>query len=315
MAQKYELYKHIRFSTEVEEARWDEQSNTWKTKVNRLGAKDAEFGKSYTITSEFLVSGVGQLNIPKYPEIPGLDSFKGKTIHSARWDWEYDLRGKKIGIIGTGATAAQIIPEISKVCSSLTVFQRTPNWVVPRLDKPISPTKQAVFRYVPFARRRYRAALMDFRESWFDCVFTPNSDFNAMLMASANAHKDSQLPGEKYTKLREQLQPHYAIGCKRVIISDDYYPAFTRDNVLLQTAKIEAITPNGVAAEGGIDHEFDVIVLATGFKTTQFMYPMKIYGAGGKPIEDIWSNGASAYLGMTIPELPNFAMLYGEWVL
>jgi len=312
IAQKHELYKHIRFSTEVEEARWDEQSNTWKTKVNRLGAKDAEFGKDYTITSEFLVSGVGQLNTPKYPDIPGLDSFKGKIIHSARWDWEYDLRNKRIGIVGNGASAAQIIPELAKVCEKLTIFQRTPNWVVPRQDKPISTTKQAVFKYVPFVRRRYRAALMDFRESWFDCVFTPDSDFNTMLMMTANDHKDSQLSGEKYAKLREQLQPSYAIGCKRVIISDDYYPTYTRNNVLLETSKIESITTNGVAAERGQDHDFDVIVLATGFKTTQFMYPIKVYGVGGKSIEDIWANGASAYLGMTIPEMPNFAMLYGQ---
>ena len=311
IAQKYELYKHIRFSTEVEEARWDEQSNTWQTKVNRLGAKDAEFGAAYTITSDFLVSGVGQLNIPKYPDITGLDTFTGKTIHSARWDWEHDLRDKKIGIIGNGATAAQIIPEIAKVCKSLTIFQRTPNWVVPRDDKPISSTKQAAFKYVPFIRRRYRAALMDFRESWFDCVFTPDSAFNTMLMTAANTHKDNQLPGEKYAKLREQLQPHYAIGCKRVILSDDYYPSFTRDNVVLETSKIESITPKGVAVERGVEHEFDVLVLATGFKTTQFMFPIKIYGAGGQPIEDIWANGATAYLGMTVPEIPNFAMLYG----
>lgn len=306
------MYKHIRFSTEVEEARWDEQSNTWKTKVNRLGSKDAEFGKDYTITSDFLVSGVGQLNIPRYPDIDGLESFEGKTIHSARWDWDYDLRDKKIGIIGNGATSAQIIPEIAKVCKNLTVFQRTPNWAVPRLDNPISPTMRAVFKYAPFIRRRYRAALMDFRESFFDCVFTTESDVHQMLRDMANEHIATQLPGEKYAKLREQLQPHYAIGCKRVMMTDDYFPTFTRNNVFLETTKIDSITPNGVAVEGGKNHEFDLLVLATGFKTTQFMYPIKIYGAGGKSIEDIWSNGASAYLGMTVPEMPNFAMLYGK---
>jgi cation diffusion facilitator CzcD-associated flavoprotein CzcO len=142
--------RHIRFNTAVEEARWDDETNTWKTKIVRLDAKDSEFGKEYTITSDFLVSAVGQLNVPKYPDIQGLDSFKGKSMHSARWDWDYDVRDKNIGIIGNGASAAQIIPEVAKVCKSLTVFQRTPSWVIPRDDRPISATKRAMFNYVPF---------------------------------------------------------------------------------------------------------------------------------------------------------------------
>ena len=141
------------------------------------------------MTSDFLVSAVGQLNVPKYPDIQGLDSFKGKLMHSARWDWDYDLRDKRIGIIGNGATAAQIIPEIAKVCKSLTIFQRTPNWVIPRDDKPISPTIQAIFKYVPFARRRYRAAMMDFRESFFDVIFDVKSPLHEFMMSASKEHK------------------------------------------------------------------------------------------------------------------------------
>ncbi|KAL5316140.1 hypothetical protein ACEPPN_017018 [Leptodophora sp. 'Broadleaf-Isolate-01'] len=311
LAHKYQLYRHIRFNSSVEEARWDETSYTWKTKIARRGSKDSEFGEDYTVTSDFLVSGVGQLNVPKYPDIQGVDSFSGKLMHSARWDWDYDLRDKKIGIIGNGATAAQIIPEIAKVCKSLTVFQRTPNWVIPRDDKPITPMRQAVYKYVPFARRRYRAGLMDFRESFFEVVFDVKSPVHEFMMSASKSHMEAQLPGEKYAKLREQLQPHYAVGCKRVIITDDYFPVFTKPNVLLETTPIQEITPNGVKVEGGKDHDFDLLVLATGFKTTQFMYPIKIYGLSGKSIEDIWSSGASAYLGMTVPTLPNFSMLYG----
>ncbi|KAF4626482.1 hypothetical protein G7Y89_g11676 [Cudoniella acicularis] len=207
VAHKYQLYRHIRFNTSVEEARWDDSSNTWHTKLMRLGSKDAEFGEEYTITSNFLVSAVGQLNVPKFPDIKGLDSFQGKPMHSARWDWDYDIRDKKVGIIGNGATAAQIIPEVAK--------------------------------------RAYER------------------------------------------------------------------PTFARENVLLETAAIQKITPNGVIVDGEKEHEFDVLILATGFKTTQFMYPIKIYGADGKSIEDRWSSGASAYLGMTIPSMPNFSMLYG----
>ncbi len=233
-------------------------------------------------------------------------------MHSARWDWDYDLRDKKIGIIGNGATAAQIIPEIAKVCKSLTVFQRTPNWVIPRDDKPISSIKQAIFKYVPFARRRYRAALMDFRESFFDIIFDTKSPMHEFLMSASKDHMAAQLPGEKYADLREKLQPHYAIGCKRVIITDDYFPTFARPNVVLETEPIKEITPRGVRVESGQEHDFDLLVLATGFKTTQFMYPIKIYGSDGKSIEDVWASGASAYLGMTVPSLPNFSMLYGN---
>ena len=283
LAHKYQLYKHIRFNSSVEEARWDETTYTWKTKIARLGSKDSEFGQSYTVTSDFLVSGVGQLNVPKYPDIQGIDSFSGKLMHSARWDWDYDLTNKKIGIIGNGATAAQIIPEIAKVCKGLTVFQRTPNWVIPRDDKPITPMRQAAYKYLPFVRRRYRAGLMDFRESFFDVVFDVKSPVHDFMMSVSKNHMEAQLPGEKYAKLREQLQPHYAVGCKRVIITDDYFPTFTRPNVLLETTPIQEITSNGIKIEGGKEHEFDLLVLATGFKTTQFMFPIKIYGSNGCP--------------------------------
>jgi len=311
IAHKYQLYRHIRFNTAVEESRWDDSTNTWKTKTIRLGSKDAEFGETYTITSDFLVSGVGQLNIPKLPDIKGLDSFQGRIMHSARWDWDYDLCNKRIGIIGNGATAAQIIPEIAKVSKSLTVFQRTPNWVIPREDRAISPTMQAIFNYVPFIRRRYRAAMMDFRESSFDAVVDPQSSMHDLIVSASEDLINKQLPGDKYAELREQLKPHYAVGCKRIIVTDDYFPTFTLPNVTLETSPITEIKPKGINVHSGQEHQFDLVILATGFKTTQFMYPIKIYGSDGKSINDLWASSASAYLGMTIPSLPNFSMLYG----
>lgn len=309
---KYQLYRHIRFNTIVSSATWNEETGKWESKIERQGSKDAEFGQSYTITSDFVVSAVGQLNIPKYPDIEGLDSFQGKTMHSARWDWDFDLRGKRIGIIGNGATSAQIIPEIAKVASKLTVFQRTPNWVIPREDKEITPIRQAMYKYIPFVRRRYRAGLMDFREGFFDAVFDTKSAMHDYIASWSKEHMAAQLLGEQYADLRQKLQPKYAVGCKRVIISDDYFPSFTRTNVLLETTPIERITERGVAVQGGQEHEFDLLILATGFKTTQFMYPIKIHGKDGKSIEQIWADGAAAYLGMTVPELPNFSMLYGK---
>ncbi|EEH35855.2 hypothetical protein PAAG_00178 [Paracoccidioides lutzii Pb01] len=152
VAEKYKLFRFIRFNSAVEEARWDDKTRKWKTAIKvGLGSKDAEFIDHYTIISDFLVSAVGQLNSPSYPSIPGIEDFHGKMIHTARWDWTYDLKGKRIAVIGNGATAAQIIPEIAPDAAQLTVFQRTPNWVVPRLDTAIWKPAQILFKYFPLA--------------------------------------------------------------------------------------------------------------------------------------------------------------------
>jgi len=311
VALKHELYRHIRFNSSVDEARWDDDNQKWRTVVTRLGGKEAEIGRSYTIISDFLVSAVGQLNVPKYPDIPGLDSFAGKVMHSARWDWDYDVRAKRVGIIGTGATAAQIIPEIAQSCKSLVVCQRTPAWVMPRHDAPISPTMRNVYKYVPLVRKRYRASLMDFRENVFDAAFDPESSKHDFITSIARQHMLNQLPGDHNADRREKLTPDYPFSCKRIIVSDDYFPAMKRDRVSLETGTISEITPTGISVGDGVHHEIDLLILATGFRTTQFMYPIRIFGAGGYSLGEAWANGASAYLGITVQNLPNFGMLYG----
>lgn len=295
----------------MDEARWDDTHNKWRTRIKRIGGKEAEIGESYTINSDFLVSAVGQLNEPHYPEVPGLDIFNGKIMHSARWDWDYSLRGKRVGIIGTGATAAQIIPEITPQCSQLVVFQRTPAWVMPRHDHAISPTRQAIYKYVPFVRKRYRASLMDVRESIFDAAFDPSSAKHSLVTNVSHNHMHTQLTGDCCTSLSEKLTPKYPFSCKRIIVSDDYYPALTKPNVFLETTAISQVTPTGITMANGTHHELDCIILATGFRTTKFLYPIRIYGSGGHSLSEAWENGASAYLGITVPSLPNFAMLYG----
>lgn len=311
MAHKYQLYRHIRFNSSVDEARWDDENYKWRIKVSRMGGKEAEIGQSYTLSSDFLVSAVGQLNVPKYPNIRGLDSFAGKAMHSARWDWDYDLRGKRIGIIGTGATAAQIIPEIVQSCQSLVVFQRTPAWVMPRHDHLISPFRQKVYKYVPLVRKRYRASLMDFRETIFSASFDPKSSKHNAVTNVSKQHMLSQLPGDSNMVLRDRLTPDYPFSCKRIIVSDDYYPAMTRNGVILETRPISEITPSGVKMEGNEHHDLDILIFATGFRTTQFMYPMQVYGTGNHSLQKAWSDGASAYIGITVQNLPNFGMLYG----
>ncbi|CAF9929277.1 MAG: hypothetical protein ALECFALPRED_004289 [Alectoria fallacina] len=311
VAHKYQLYRHIRFSSAVDEARWDDKNNKWQTKIKRIGGKEAEIGDFYTVSSDFLVSAVGQLNEPHYPNLPNINAFNGKVMHSARWDWDYGLQGKRVGIIGTGATAAQIIPEIRPQCSQLVVFQRTPAWVMPRHDHPISGTRQAIYKYIYFARRRYRAGLMDFRESVFDAAFDPTSTKHSTVSNVSQSHLHSQLTGDRYTSLSEKLTPKYPFSCKRIIVSDDYYPALAQPNVFLETTAISEVTPTGITMANGTHHELDCIILATGFRTTKFLYPIRIYGSGGHSLSDAWEKGASAYLGITVPSLPNFGILYG----
>jgi cation diffusion facilitator CzcD-associated flavoprotein CzcO len=309
VAAKWNLYRYARFNTAVEKAIWHDEEKRWKVSIKVLGGKDSEYSSGYTITSDYLVSGMGQLNEPNYPNIPGLDSFEGKVMHSARWDWTYSLEGKRIGIIGNGATAAQAIPELVKVAESLVVFQRTPNWVVPRMDRAITPFRQNLYSAVPPVRQLYRAALMDFRESLHESISKPGSQ-TAML--TEQAHKmlmEAQLPNRP--DLWEKLTPNYPTGCKRVIISDDIFPALGLPNVTLETNSIEEITPKGVKAKDKEEYEFDLIVLATGFRTVDFMYPLRITGRNGRSISDIWNGHARALYGVAVEDLPNFGMLYG----
>jgi cation diffusion facilitator CzcD-associated flavoprotein CzcO len=308
VAQKWQLYRHIRFNTSVEEAIWDESTKKWHTKVRVTGGKEAEIHESYTLTSNVVASGVGQLNVPAYPDIPDLDSFKGKKMHSARWDRTYSLEGKRVGIIGSGATAVQIIPEVAKVVKSLTVFQRQPNWVIPRQDSPVSPTWQAIYKYAPLVRTRKRAAQMDFRESFFDALI-PDSPMAQFLQQACKDMMRAQLPDQP--ELWEKLTPHYPLGCKRVLITDDYFSTLNQPHVSLETDTIDHITEDGVAMKNGQTHHFDVLVLATGFRTVEFLYPIKVTGRNGAKIQDIWAKGAKAYYGVGVRDLPNFFVLYG----
>jgi cation diffusion facilitator CzcD-associated flavoprotein CzcO len=308
VAHKYELYRYIRFNTVVDSAVWSEADKKWKTAVSVTGGKDSEFGSTYTITSDFLISAVGQLNVPKLPDIPGLADFKGRLMHSARWDWSYNLEGKKIAVIGNGATAAQIIPEVAKVAGKLVVHQRTPNWVIPRMDAPIAPWKRTMFKYLPPTRWRYRAEMMDYREKLHDAIFDNQSPMARVVEGMSKDLMHSQLKGRE--DLWEKLQPKYKVGCKRVIISDDYFPVFQRDNVHLETGKIEKITKNGIQVDGK-EEEYDLIILATGFRTVEFMHPIEITGLAGRTLASIWAKGGRALYCMMVESLPNFAMLYG----
>ncbi|KAJ5158713.1 uncharacterized protein N7500_008364 [Penicillium coprophilum] len=309
VAEKYGLYKHIRFNSTVEEARWDDIKFKWKTKVLISGQKDSEFFSSYVLNSDLLVSAVGQLNSPRTPEIPGLGDFQGKMMHSARWDWSYDMTGKRIAIIGNGATAVQIAPEVARVASHLTIYQRTPNWIVPRLDQPVSTLQKALFRLFPPLHWRKRALQMGVREDSYVAITDGNSPLAHYIRTLGTDAMKSQLPDRP--ELWDTLTPTYAPGCKRIIGSDDYYPTLARENVHLETRGITGITESGIEVDEEDEQEYDLIILATGFKTADFMHPIRIYGSNGRSLEDIWKNGATAFNGVAVEDLPNFGMFYG----
>ncbi|XP_014557842.1 hypothetical protein COCVIDRAFT_96061 [Bipolaris victoriae FI3] len=309
VARKYNLYKYIRFNTAAEAATWDDSKNRWRVDVNVIGSKDAEFASGYSIECDFLVSAVGQLNQPRYPDIPGLQDFKGKVMHSARWDWSHTLEGKRVGIIGNGATAAQIIPDILPQISSLTVYQRSPNWVIPRLDSPISDFRRALQRYVPPVSWRIRSMMMDFRESFYDAVSNNQSPMAKDVRAACKGMMEKQIPNRP--DLWEKLTPDYNPGCKRVIISDDFFPALASPKTQLETTKIRRVTESGIELEDGTHHDHDTIVLATGFRTLEFLHPIHVTGTQNRGLSSIWKGGAYALYGTSVPSLPNFGMFYG----
>ncbi|KAK7192712.1 hypothetical protein PSPO01_01420 [Paraphaeosphaeria sporulosa] len=316
VAQDFQLLQHFRFNTSVVDAKWDDEAKKWKVHVKTApGSKEAEYNPEYEIKADFLVSAVGQLNVPQWPDIQGIETFNGKKMHSARWDWSYDLANKKIALVGNGCTAVQILPEIAKVAKHVTVFQRTPNWVVPRLDAPVSKTWRNIYRYVPGVMARKRAALMDFRELTHGFVASADSDVSKMFMSMTKEMLQNQLPNRP--DLHKKLIPKYQLGCKRIIISDDYFPALGQDNVTLETRSIDHIEGNSVKvanADGEIvsaQDDYDLLVCATGFKTVDFMHPIQLYGKNGRHIGDIWKDGAKAFYGITVEDMPNFGMLYG----
>ena len=310
VAEKFGLYRHIRFNSTVDEARWDDDALKWRLRVSVSGVKDSQFVNGYDMETDFLVSAVGQLNVPREPDIDGLHNFSGKMMHSARWDWSYDLKGKRIAVIGNGATAAQIVPEVAKDASQLTVYQRTPNWVIPRSDRSVTAFEKTLFAYLPPLRWAKRSLQMDLREYFHSAVVSTDSSIAQQLREGCVKAIKEQLPNKP--ELWDKLVPNYSPGCKRVQLTDDYYPALARDNVDLETRRISRITETGIETEdSGDTQEFDLIVLATGFRTVEFMFPIEVYGAHGRSLSDIWKGGAMAYNGVTVEDLPNFAMLYG----
>ncbi len=292
----YGLRPHIRFHHEVLEAAWDHAGRRWRVRTNR--------GE---LTCDVLVTGTGPLSDPSIPDIPGLDSFQGKVFHSARWDPDYDLRDRRVAVAGTGASAIQFVPQIQPRVASLTLFQRTPPWIMPRGDRNIGAFEQRLYRTVPGLQRLVRAGIYCGRES-----LVPGFAVNPRLLKAAEliarAHLRRQVPDPV---LRARLTPDYTIGCKRILISNDYLPALLMPNVDLVTSGLVQAGADWVQAADGTRRVVDAVIFGTGFHVTDMPIAARIRGREGRTLADVWSGGAQAHRGTTVAGFPNLFMLVG----
>lgn len=296
-AEKYGLLPKIHFGTEIAGASFDASAGLWRIRTST----------GEEITARALVSGLGQLNRPHTPDLPGLASFEGTTFHSARWNHQHDLAGEKVAVVGNGASALQFIPEIAKTAERVTVFQRSANWVIPRNDRKFSAADKDRFRRNPFLLRALRAFIWFMLEIRF-FAFLRESWFSRRMTRVATEYLHAQV-GDPV--LRAKLTPDYPIGCKRILISDDYYQALVRPNVEVVCEPIERLTAGAVVTADGTLRAADTVIFATGFETTTFLAPLTIEGLDGAKLHDVWRDGAEAYLGVTVAGFPNLFMLYG----
>jgi cation diffusion facilitator CzcD-associated flavoprotein CzcO len=294
---KYALRPHIRLNQNVTQARWDEDARLWRVRT--------EAGDTYA--GRILVSGMGGLSNPAYPDIDGLTRFKGPMFHSAEWDYDVDLKGKRVAVIGTGASAVQFVPKIAPEAAHVDLFQRSAPWIMPKPDRQITALERAAFRRLPALQQARRAALYWQLEGRI-LGFALDPRLMKLPEAMARRHIRKQI---KDPVLREKVTPTYAFGCKRVLISNDYYPALARDNVDVVTDDIASVTATGVRMASGELRKADVIILGTGFKVQDPLPRGAIFGRDGLDILDTWPNGPEAYKGVAVAGFPNLFMLVG----
>lgn len=296
-ADTYGVRPHIRFGAELTEAAYDEESATWRI---RLQSGDE-------IVARVLILALGSLNKPLIPALPGRERFAGRAFHSSLWEHDYDVRGKRIAVIGTGASAIQVVPAIAPQVEHLTLFQRTAPWIIPRPDAPVPPVVAGLLRRVPLLGRLVRTAIywaLEFRA----LGFTVSSRFLPAQERAARKHLEAQVPEPE---LRRMLTPDYRIGCKRMLISSDYYPALRRSNVELVTSPIRELREHAVVTEDGREHPVDAIVYGTGFRATDGLGTIRVTGRGGVSLADAWRGGMEAFLGTTVAGFPNLFFLIG----
>jgi cation diffusion facilitator CzcD-associated flavoprotein CzcO len=296
VARRNGVLDRIRTGTEVQGADWDEERAKW---VLRTSAGEHE--------ADVLLTACGQLSVPSVPPLEGLDDFAGPAFHTARWRHDADLAGKRVAVIGTGCSAIQVVPAIQPKVQSIAIYQRSPGWTIPKMDFAYSARTQRLFERFPVLQRMDRAAVFGFMELGAAAMTNRRwllAPFRAMARANINkAIKDPQL--------RAKVTPADEVGCKRIMLTDEWYPTLTKPNVELVTDRIAAIAPGAVRTDDGTERAADVLILATGFRTHGFVAPMEISGAGGRTLAQEWAQVPRAYLGMSVPGFPNMFLLYG----
>jgi len=298
VAKDFDLYPNIRFDHELKKATWNNNTERWTLITNQ--------GK---YTCSVLVTATGPFGEAVTPAFKGADSFKGKSFHTLHWDHNYDLRGKKVAIVGTGATAIQIVPEIQEVVEHLTVFQRTPSHVLPRIDVATSALKRAAVRHVPFLQRGIRSMWYAVYEGLVGLPQFVDSRFRVPYEAAARYHLFKQV---KDNDLREQLSPDYRFGCKRPVFSSKYFPALQEDNVDLVCAGISEITENGIIDSKGIEHEIDTLIYATGYRFPH-QIGEKLFGKNGDSLAEYFGTRPRAFMGTSVAGFPNLFMMMGPF--
>ena len=295
-AEKHAVLPRVRFGTRITRARFDAASGHWLV--------DTDNGPG--VRARFFVCSTGPLSQIRYPDIPGLAGFRGKLLHSARWDRGHDLTGQRVAIIGTGSTASQLVAPIARRASQLHVFQRTANWVLPRLDRPYNALDRLLARFPPYSAlvRRAWVAVLEWGRRGFD----EGTLVRRGMLRTAEAHLCRQVSD---MPLRARLRPTYPLGCKRIIYSNDYFPALGRPNVELVTEPIARITPNGIVTADGRERPLDVLVCATGFDVQQLLSSLVIEGAEGRTLREAWAEGPEAHLGVTVSGFPNLFLMLG----
>ncbi|GAA2356457.1 NAD(P)/FAD-dependent oxidoreductase [Dactylosporangium salmoneum] len=294
-ADRFGVRPAIRFGTEVRQAAWDAGAARWRIDTSR-----GEW------TADVLIAAGGPLNEPVVPKLPGLETFRGEAFHSSRWNHDAELAGRRVAVIGTGASAVQIVPAIQPVVGKLTLFQRTPAWVMPRNERPLRTWEQWAYRRIPGAQRTMRTLVYWGMEATVLGFLRPRVMRLARRVALANLRRAVRDPA-----LRAKLTPDYAMGCKRVLKSNEYYPALAKDNVEVVTEGIAEVRPHGIVTGDGVEHPADVIVFGTGFRVTDLPIAERIRGRDGRSLAERWQGSPQAYRGTTVAGFPNLFLLLG----
>jgi cation diffusion facilitator CzcD-associated flavoprotein CzcO len=295
VARTFGVLEHVRFTCELQGAEWDEQRSCWHLNTSQ--------GR---MTADVLVCGQGPLSEPKLPEIPGIKRFEGSMFHSAQWNHDHDLRGERVAVVGTGASAIQLVPKIQPEVAQLHIYQRTPPWVVPHPNRPMRPLERALYRRLPLAQLAMRGAIYLARES-FVLQFR-NRRMRRLATKLAMRQLRQQVPDPQ---LRERLTPRYEIGCKRILPTDEWYPTLMQSNVEVVTDGIREVRGRSIVSADGTEREIDTIILATGFHVTDVPIAGLVRGREGRTLADVWDGSPRAYKGAAVAGFPNLFFLVG----